>query len=342
MITMQISKKVRKTNSLLIIDGNNLAHRCKHTFSLSNHGVDVSITYGFLRVLGSMLEKYKPSSVIVCWDGGVPEFRKKSVPEYKSNRHTDDDPFEYDNFLRQVEELHGYILPIMGVISSRKIGAEADDLIYHASRMYVGNSVIVTSDKDLLQAVCHDVMVYNPARDTLYTPDTLEIETGVPVSQYIDWRAIQGDSSDNIPGVRGIGEKTATKLFKEYGSLTNIVNAALGFSPKHSVMNDKIRSGILAFGMDKIVNNILITALYADRVGARAELLAAVEEFIYPDTFRVKKYFMANGFVSLIDGVLLSNVKSLTKPELSVKDMRVPMIFQKQRIAFIDTTIQGA
>lgn len=329
-----LKKTKKRADLLLIIDGNNLAHRCRHTFSLSNRGVDVSVTYGFIRVLNSLMTKYKPTSVIVCWDGGVPEFRKKAVPEYKSDRHKDDDPFEYDDFLRQMQELSDYVLPMMGIINARKIGAEADDLMYHASRMYVGNSIIVTSDKDLLQAVSDNVSVYNPSKDTLYIPELVEEEFGIPLEQFIDWRAIQGDSSDNIPGIRGIGEKTATKLFNMYGSLTSIVNAALGINPLYPPVSDKLRTGILMFGFDRISKNILITALYADRVGARASILEAVDDYMYPDKLRVKKYFMSNGFVSLMDGTFFSNITALEKPVFSCKNIRIPTIYPKTRVAY--------
>src|SRR5512139_1910981 len=112
----------------IIIDANHLAHRCRHVFNLSNKGVDVSVTYGFLKVMGSIIDKFKPQSVIVCWDGGIPEHRRKCYPEYKASRDHGD-PLEYVEFERQCDELYGYALPMMGVVNIRRMGIEADDLM---------------------------------------------------------------------------------------------------------------------------------------------------------------------------------------------------------------------
>jgi DNA polymerase-1 len=319
---------------LLIIDGNNLAHRCKHTFSLSNHGVDVSVTYGFLRVLGTMLQKFSPSSVIVCWDGGVPEYRKRAVPEYKANRHIGDDPDEYVDFMRQMKELENIALPLMGVVSVWKYGAEADDLMYHASRIVKDKSIIVTTDKDLLQAVTSNVSVYNPVRDVIYTPDLIEETFGVPVDKFVDWRALQGDSSDNIPGVYGVGEKTATKLFQEYGNLTCIMNVALGLHSK-LVMKGKIAANIAEFGFQRLEGNLLITNLRADRVGARNAIIEAVGNRAPVNTTGLKKYLHSNGFISLVDGKLFSNLLKLKTPMMRT-NLLMPVIISKQRIPYED------
>lgn len=322
---------------LLLIDGNNLAHRCKHVFSLSNKGVDVSVTYGFLRVMNSWISKYKPGSVVVCWDYGVPDFRRQAVPEYKINRHKDEDPEAYEDFIRQMDELMDYALPMMGVVNVRKEGAEADDLLYHASRMAVGKVIIVTGDKDMLQAISKNVSVMRPnaggkGSDVLYTLDNIEAAIGVPLKDYIDWRALQGDSSDNIPGVPGIGEITAVKLFKEYGSLTNIVNAAMGHHPTKQ-MTGKLAEHIIDFGWERISKNVLAMALYADRVGAKQAILEASSYFQPANRDRMKKYFMHNAFISLMDGQVYANLTSLKQPKFDISNMRVPVIVRK-RIAY--------
>ena len=315
----------------LIIDGNNLAHRAKHVFNLSNNGKSVSVTYGFLHTLNSYLIKFKPTSVIVCWDGGSPSFRTKSVPEYKVSRDHGDQ-VEYADFLRQVQELCDYAFPMMGVVSVRKIRAEADDLMYHASRIVVGNKIIITSDKDLFQALNDDTRVYNPARDKIYNVSMFEEEYGIPIEKYIDWRALIGDSSDNIPGVHGIGEKTATKLFIAYKELTNIVNAALGHYPdRDTIMSDKVKSAVLAFGFDKIVKNVYTMALYADRVGARKCVTDGILDYNPADKKRVKMYLMRQAFVSLLDGMpaLLS---TLAQPTLyDTASYRQPIVCEYRR-----------
>ena len=310
---------------LMIIDGNNLAHRARHTFSLSNRGIDVSVTYGFLRVLQSLISKYRPKSVMVCFDGGIPEFRRQAVPEYKANRHKDEDPEAWEDFNRQLNELCDYALPLMGIVVVRKPGAEADDLMYHASRLYTGKSMLVTNDKDLLQSVSEDVSVLSPSKEIIYTPVNFEELVGVQLEKYIDWRAIQGDGSDNIPGVPGIGEKTATKLFQHYGTLTYIVNAALGHHPTEK-LEGKVASNLLAFGWERITKNIYITALYADRVGAKRAIEQAVGNYRYADKDRIKKYLMRNGFVSLMEGRFYNCMLDLKEPKLKFEGIRMPVV----------------
>ena len=317
---------------ILIVDGNNMAHRAKHSFSLSHNGVDVSVTYGFLRILLSMLNMFEVESVIVCWDGGIPEFRRKAVPEYKANRHKDDDPLVYEDFVRQLQDLSDYVIPMLGMVSVILEGAEADDLMYHASRLCRGESYIVSSDKDMLQAINEYVKVYSPFKETLYDADKVWDEYGVTLNNYIDWKAIQGDSSDNIPGIPGIGEKTATKLFKEYGTLTGITNAAMDRNPE-ATMTGNMQNRINSFGFDRIAKNIYVMALYADRVGARSAVLDAVYGWKPFDKTRVKKYFMSQAFVSLLDGAIYSRLGKLERPAIDIAGVRIPLVWRHDRVA---------
>ena len=311
---------------LLIIDGNNLAHRVKYKFSLSNRGVDVSITYGCLRSIGSLISKFKPDSLMVCWDGGTPEFRRQLLPEYKANR-TKGDPHAYQEFIRQVQELHE-VFPLMGVISVRKRGAEADDLMYHASRLHPGHSVIVTTDKDLYQAVRAITYVYSPIKGALITPRSVEEEYGVCSGQLVHLRALMGDSSDNIKGVRGVGPKTAIKLFKEFGSLVGIVNAALGVNPlQRWFYRTKVGDSIAAFGLERISKTVAATTLHADRVGAKAAILDAIRDFQKADKNATKQYLMRNAFASLWSNPnFLGGISKLERPEVINGIIKTPMV----------------
>lgn len=316
-------------NLTMVIDGNNLAHRCRYVFSLSNKGIDVSVTYGFLRVMDSLLLKHRPTCVMVMWDGGTPEFRRRAMPSYKANR-SKGDPQEYKDFLRQMNELRD-ILPTMGVISVWKRGSEADDLMYHASRIVRGDVLIVSSDKDMFQAITERVHVLNPAKDdTVYTSEVFEEEYGIPVSKYIDWRALQGDGSDNIEGVKGIGVKTATKLFQKYEELTRITNAAEGRNPEGDNIGGKLGENIVNFGFDRIARNIFVMALYADRVGAKNAILDAVYAHTPCRPKAVKKYFLRNDFSSLIHGNLISKVRRLDVPELELEGVRMPVVCSRR------------
>ena len=321
--------------TILIVDSNNLCHRARHSFSLSNRGMDTSVTFGFLKILSSYISKWKPSSVVICWDGGIPEFRRQAVPEYKANRHQDEDPDAYEDFLRQVRELQNVAIPLFGMVNVHKRGVEADDFMYHASRMLDGEIIIITTDKDLLQCANDRVSVYNPTKDLLYTPEIIEEEFGIKMQDIVDWRAIQGDSSDNIAGVSGIGEKTATKLMQQYGDLCTIYNAAMGKSPRGKP-SDKISNAIVEFGWDRLVKNIKITALYADRVGARQTIEKAVEDYKRLDDDKFYDYLYKNDFVTLADGNFVSNLRKLRKPDFAVdkyEDMkRFPLVVKREAI----------
>ena len=316
---------------LLIIDGNNLAHRVKYKFSLSNRGVDVSITYGCLRSISSLISKFKPQSLMVCWDGGTPEFRRQLLPEYKANR-TKGDPYEYQEFIRQVQELHE-IFPLMGIVSVRKRGAEADDLMYHASKLYSGHSVIVTTDKDLYQAINPNVEVYSPTKGIIIDQSAVLEEYGVrTIGDLVHLRALMGDSSDNIRGVPGIGQKTAVKLFKEFGSLVGIVNAALGCNPLQKwFYHTKVGDSIVAVGLDKISKTVAATTLHADRVGAKAAILDAICDFQKADKDSTKRYLMRNAFESLWSSPkFLGGISKLVKPEVIDGIIKTPVVCGKR------------
>ena len=287
----------------ILIDLSNLAHRCRHTYNLSLNGLDVSVTYGVLRSIKGYMDKFSPKSITVCCDGGIPEFRRKAVPSYKCSRDHGD-PLEYGDFLRQLRDLENTVLPMCGIVCVSKAGAEADDLLAQAAKMLSGKNLIITNDKDLYQAVSDTTHLLIPHNETILTPKNFEEVVGIPQDSYVDWRAIQGDSSDNIPGIPGIGEKTATKLFQEFRELTNITNAAAGHYPGEAGLSDRLAESILTFGFEKICKNVFVSALYADRVGARLAVLQAVIDFEKAQKDRVKKYLLKMAFVSLLEGFM--------------------------------------
>ena len=316
---MNLKNRTSEEKVLLIVDGNNIAYRAKYKFQLSNRGIDVSVTYGFLKMIVPLIREYRVSSVIVAWDGGTPVFRKALVPEYKAERHKDEDPEEHKDFMRQIYELHESALPAMGIVSILKKRIEADDIVYQASKISSEKSIVVSSDKDMLQCVSDKVSVLNPAREKLYTTAMLEEEIGVTVADYVAWRAIQGDGSDGIPGVNGIGEKTATKLFKEYGSLFNICLAA-----GSGKLNNRIGTAINEFGYNRILNNEAVMDLKSDRLGCRMLISEEVNNWQPSSRVRITNYLLRNGFASLMDTVP-GLVSKLVVPILD-EEIRYPII----------------
>ena len=213
---------------LILIDGNALLHRAYHAYPpLSTpKGELVNAVYGFSSMLLSVLEKLSPTHVTVAWDLKGPTFRKQEYEEYKANRGPMDEELatQIDRTKEVVEKLN---IPQYGIE-----GFEADDIIGTLSRMASENEdtqvVIVTGDRDSLQLIKgKKIVVYLPIQNhhgqsVVFDEDKVREVYGLNPKQIIDLKSLMGDASDNIPGVKGIGKVTATKLIQEAGSLRNI------------------------------------------------------------------------------------------------------------------------
>lgn len=314
-------------SKLLVIDGNNLAHRAKHVFSLTSQGEDVSVLYGFLYVLISYIKKFEPTSVFVAWDGGIPKYRVTLVPEYKANRvRGKDDPLAYEIFRDQLNMLHD-VLPFLGVISCRNYGSEADDLIYHVTRIAnVKSAIVVSNDKDLLQTITDVTSVYVPSvKDggRLVTKENLSSVIPVKKRNYINWRALQGDSSDNIPGVRMVGESTATKLLSEFDSITSIIAAV-----NDGRLTGKVADNIREFGIDRIYKNIDVMALYKDLTGAKFAIKQSVDSWVPFSKVLTKKLFMKYAFVSMMNSETYKLFMNLSS--ISLLNERFPLLCERR------------
>lgn len=189
-------------------------------------GVPTGPVFGFLRVLRANLNTFKADACIVVWDSaGGSAHRREIYPEYKANRKDKEKPEALEHINEQREVIQS-ILPYLNIKQLAISGFEGDDLIHLLLRTVARTAVIenksdrdiivVTGDKDLLQLVHDGVSVYRPIADQLIEEDNFEEMTGVPnYKMFVLRKAVMGDTSDNIAGIRGIGEKTATKLLKE-------------------------------------------------------------------------------------------------------------------------------
>lgn len=293
----------------LVIDANNMAYRAKHAYRLSYKGQDTSVLYGVIRMLQSLIERHNPYSVIMCWDGGVPNFRRELVPEYKAHRSHDEDP-TYPVFIEQLRELEN-ILPCFGVLQARRRGIEADDLMYQASRMLNDEVLIVTTDDDLLQAVTEGVSVLKPSKaNTLATIEKFEELMGFPVEKFVDWKVLQGDGSDGIAGIKGIGPAWATKI------VTGVK------------LSDRIQGYLNDYPTEKFDAAWDTISLAADRVGARKVLLDA--EYTEYDNARVYKWLMQFGFSSIIEAGVTGTFGTLRQPIFNC-DVQVPIVWDYKR-----------
>lgn len=224
--------------SILVIDANNLAHRVFHTPQASlttKAGEPSGVILGVINSIKGLIERFpETTKVIMCWDGGRSKWRKAIYPEYKAQRDYGDistpeqqaKKASYDTLWAQMDELHK-ILPVLGVHSIKLDGQEADDLTAAICRSTHSNEhkMVVTSDKDMLQLINDNVSVFSPYKGIVITPLNFYEETKVTIPAYMGYRALVGDTSDNIDGIPGIGEKTAQTLMGKYGHINNILNA---------------------------------------------------------------------------------------------------------------------
>jgi len=226
---------------LLIVDGHAYAYRAFHAISdlRSPAGQPTNAIYGFVKMLGKMRVAIEPTHLIVVWDGGLSAERTAVLPEYKAQR-----PPMPDDLRPQLDEMAGY-LKAAGVASFCRAGVEADDYIACLARHASGAGmavVIASSDKDFMQLVSARVGLLNPGDKSgmVWTDEQVRAKAGVEPSQIVDWLSLTGDSVDNIPGVPGVGPKTAAEWLKQFGSV-----AAL-FERLDEVKSEKLRTALRA------------------------------------------------------------------------------------------------
>lgn len=205
-------------NPLILVDGSSYLYRAYHAFPpLTNSaGVPTGAMYGVLNMLRSLIMQYQPTHAAVVFDAKGKTFRDELFEHYKSHR-----PPMPDDLRAQIEPLHAMVkamgLPLLAVS-----GVEADDVIgtlaLEAEKM--GRPVLIsTGDKDMAQLVTPGVTLINTMTNTILGPEEVQTKYGVPPELIIDFLALMGDSSDNIPGVPGVGEKTAQALLQGLGGL---------------------------------------------------------------------------------------------------------------------------
>lgn len=212
---------------LLILDGNSVVNRAFYGVSLlsTRDGLYTNAIYGFLNILLKYTQTENPDYTVVAFDLKAPTFRHKKYDGYKANRKG------------MPEELHVQMPVLKEVLAAMNIacisleGYEADDLIGTVAKKCEAEHVeclIVTGDRDSLQLAGENVSISIPSTKfgvtstELMTPDKIKEKYGITPEQIIDLKSLMGDSSDNIPGVPGVGEKTAVKLLNEYGTLDGV------------------------------------------------------------------------------------------------------------------------
>jgi DNA polymerase I len=215
--------------TLLLLDGHSLAYRAFFALPAENFrttsGQTTNAVYGFTSMLINLLRDEKPTHVAAAFDVSRQTFRSEVFPEYKANRSATPDEF------RGQVDITKDVLAAMGIPVMAEAGFEADDLIATLTTRATAEGfrvLVCTGDRDALQLVTDDVTVLYPRKGvsdlTRFTPEEVQNKYNLSPAQYPDFAALRGDPSDNLPGIPGVGEKTASKWIREYGSLDELVN----------------------------------------------------------------------------------------------------------------------
>ena len=238
---------------LIIIDANSVIHRAYHALPplTTTKGELVNAVYGFLLVFLKAIKEFQPDHIAACFDFPAPTFRSKIFKEYKAKR-----PPAPEELYRQIPKVKE-ILKAFNVPIFEKEGFEADDLIGTISKLapkkqiFPGVEIIILSgDLDTLQLVGLNTRVYllkKGVKDTvLYNQDLVkEKYQGLTAEKIVDFKALRGDPSDNIPGAPGVGEKTAIELIKNFGTVENLYQELEQKSEKTKELKPKLKEILL-------------------------------------------------------------------------------------------------
>ena len=227
-------------NKILLLDSNSLMHRAYHALPnlKSSKGLYTGAIYGFLSILLRLIKEQKPTHIAAAFDLHGPTFRHEMFKDYKATRKP------MDEELRQQVEPLKQLITAMGIKIVSLQGYEGDDILGTLSKRFDDECIIVTGDRDSFQLVSPTTKVFWTKKGVsdieVYDEERL-LQDGFTVSQFIDYKALRGDTSDNVPGIAGVGEKTAKQLLEKYGSLDEILAHAAEIPGKlgQNVQNGK-------------------------------------------------------------------------------------------------------
>ncbi|MFQ5589429.1 MAG: 5'-3' exonuclease H3TH domain-containing protein, partial [Nitrospiria bacterium] len=225
--------------SFFVIDGSSYIFRAFYAIrELSNTaGLPTNAVYGFTRMLQKMIKEKSPDYLAIAFDAKGPTFRHERYEQYKAQRPPMPDPLA-----RQIPYIHQMVaafrIPIL-----QEQGLEADDLIGTLAQKGAAAGlevVIVSGDKDMYQLITPKITLYDSMKDRLHTEASIQEKFGIAPNQIVDMMGLMGDAVDNIPGVAGVGQKTAVQLIQTFGSIENL------FSRLDEVKKPKLREKLEA------------------------------------------------------------------------------------------------
>jgi len=316
-----------KKEKLLIIDGNALIHRSFHALPptmITKDGRMVNAVYGFATVLLKAIREFNPDFIALTLDKKGPTFRHEKFKEYKAKRvSAPDDLYEQIPLVKDLAK--SFDIPIY-----EEKGFEADDLIGTIAKEVDGNieKIIVTGDMDTLQLVGNNTKVYTMSRglsdSVLYDEKTVIDKYGLKPEQMIDYKALRGDPSDNIPGVKGIGEKTAVELLQNFKTLDGVYK-----NLESEKIKDRIK-GLLEEHKDDAYMSRDLATIKRD---VKIKFSLDDAKFGNFDTEKVTKFLSDLEFKSLLPRVhiLINKEQGSTKEE---KEKKTTDKFERNREEF--------
>lgn len=280
---------MNKSGPIYLIDGGTYIYRAYHALPplTNSNGLPTNAVLGFINILLRVIREVKPSYLAVAFDPNGPTFRNDMYKEYKANH-----PSKPEDMLSQIpyikDVVKGYNITIL-----EESGFEADDLIASAARRLSKDGhevVVVTGDKDLLQLVDEKTSLWDPMYNRRFDPAAVKVKYGVEVTELLDYFSMVGDKADNIPGVPGIGPKTAEKLINTYGSLDNLYDKLAEIDNKNLA--------------EKLKNHSEMAFLSRDLIRLKEDLAIPIGLADYlltkPDNDRLREIYTLLGFTKLL------------------------------------------
>ncbi|NLM43118.1 MAG: DNA polymerase I [Clostridiales bacterium] len=281
---------------MLIIDGNSLMHRAFYALpSLTNRdGLHTNVIYGFVNMINKLIEQYEPKYIAIAFDRKEPTFRHKEYPEYKAKRlKMPEDMAEQIPYLKEV-------IDAMNIKRIEVEGYEADDIIGTISKLSDAEGIstfIVTGDRDAFQLITENVHVLMTKKGISemeeYDKDKLLSQYEINPEQVIDLKGLMGDASDNIPGVPGVGEKTALQLLKQFKNIEEILENT------EKIKKNKVRQNI------ETNRDIALLSKKLATIVTDVPLEITIEDLKYkePDYDALVELYSMLDFRSLIDKI---------------------------------------
>ena len=280
---------------LFLIDGYAMLYRCHFALIrnplITTYGLHTSALFGFTNQVLRLMEMESPDYIGAIFDSKEKTFRHEYYPSYKATREK-----MPEELVDQLPHLWR-ILKGLNIFYTSKPGFEADDIVGTLAKTAVTENLdtyIVSGDKDFMQLVNDQIFLYSPggarSQTTIYDKQKVEKRWGVPPESMIDLLGLMGDSSDNIPGVRGVGEKSAQKLIHEYGSLERALEQA------EKVNNKRVRNGLLDYREDALLSKELVK-IHTD-VPLEFSMSDLIQkEFNYSELLSLFKEFEFHGLI---------------------------------------------